>query len=120
MLWNMLGSGMPSQKSKTRTTRISSPVKKKQKGKKEAIFGIKKKKKNTQPVSQRAHYYLLCFVRCPSLLALFEKQNMEKMREEVISSGGTMDPTPAARYALSLLSIFFDCFWSCFLLLIKN
>jgi hypothetical protein len=45
---------------------------------------------------------------------------MEKMREEVISSGGTMDPTPAARYALSLLSIFFDCFWSCFLLLIKN
>ena len=119
MLWNMLGSGMPSQKSKTRTTSISSPVKKKKKGKKEAIFGIKKKK-NTQPVSQRAHYYLLCFVRCPSLLALFEKQNMEKMREEVISSGGTMDPTPAARYALSLLSIFFDCFWSCFLLLIKN
>jgi hypothetical protein len=98
---------------------LFSRQKKKQKGKKEAIFGIKKKK-NTQPVSQRAHYYLLCFVRCPSLLALFEKQNMEKMREEVISSGGTMDPTPAARYALSLLSIFFDCFWSCFLLLIKN
>jgi len=93
---------------------------KKKKAKKEAIFGIKKKK-NTQPASQRAHYYLLCFVRCPSLLPLFEKQNMEKMREEVISSGGTMDPTPAARYALSLLSnFFFDYFWSCFLLLIKN
>lgn len=93
---------------------------KKKKRKKGSDIRDKKKKKNTQPVSQRAHYYLLCFVRCPSLLALFEKQNMEKMREEVISSGGTMDPTPAARYALSLLSIFFDCFWSCFLLLIKN
>jgi hypothetical protein len=113
-----VGCPLKSQKHERRVSLL--PSKKKQKGKKEAIFGIKKKKKNTQPVSQRAHYYLLCFVRCPSLLALFEKQNMEKMREEVISSGGTMDPTPAARYALSLLSIFFDCFWSCFLLLIKN
>jgi hypothetical protein len=112
-----VGCPLKSQKHERRVSLLPS---KKKKGKKEAIFGIKKKKKNTQPVSQRAHYYLLCFVRCPSLLALFEKQNMEKMREEVISSGGTMDPTPAARYALSLLSIFFDCFWSCFLLLIKN
>lgn len=62
MLWNMLGSGMPSQKSKTRTTRISSPVKKKKKGKKEAIFGIKKKKKTpSQSVSERTIIYFVLF-----------------------------------------------------------
>jgi hypothetical protein len=112
-----VGCPLKSQKHERLVSLLPSKKKKRKKG---SDIRDKKKKKNTQPVSQRAHYYLLCFVRCPSLLALFEKQNMEKMREEVISSGGTMDPTPAARYALSLLSIFFDCFWSCFLLLIKN
>jgi hypothetical protein len=98
-----VGCPLKSQKHERRVSLLPSKKKKSKKG-----SDIRdKKKKNTQPASQRAHYYLLCFVRCPSLLPLFEKQNMEKMREEVISSGGTMDPTPAARYALSLLSNFF-------------
>jgi hypothetical protein len=61
MLWNMLGSGMPSQKSKTRTTSISSPVKKKKKGKK--LYSVKKKKKKTpsQSVSERTIIYFVLF-----------------------------------------------------------
>jgi hypothetical protein len=62
MLWNMLGSGMPSQKSKTRTTRISSPVKKKKKREKGSDIRDKKKKKTpSQSVSERTIIYFVLF-----------------------------------------------------------
>jgi flagellar hook-length control protein FliK len=61
MLWNMLGSGMPSQKSKTRTTRISSPVKKKKRKKGSDIRDKKKKKTPSQSVSERTIIYFVLF-----------------------------------------------------------